>query len=98
MHEWFHARPYTTTDTVHVERNHTCIRNVAFNGKNFDRSTPGQDVMTSHVNNHARASLMKGDTLCHTSYKRFVFKHGEDVSRKPGIVTILLGDHPPGTP
>lgn len=87
----FYTRPYTATDKAHVERNHEYIRRVVFKGESFDRLTQGQvDLMMSHVNSYARASLMRGDAPCRTPYERFAFEYGEDVAGKLGIVPIPL--------
>ena len=87
----FYTRPYTATDKSHVERNHEYIRRVVLKGESFDRLTQGQvDLMMSHVNSYARASLMRGDAPCRTPYERFVFEYGEDVAGKLGIVPIPL--------
>ena len=87
----FYTRPYTATDKAHVERNHEYIRRVVFKGESFDRLTQGQvDLMMSHVNSYARASLTRGDAPCRTPYERFAFEYGEDVAGKLGIVPIPL--------
>lgn len=87
----FYTRPYTATDKSHVERNHEYIRRVVLKGESFDSLTQGQvDLMMSHVNSYARASLMRGDAPCRTPYERFVFEYGEDVAGKLGIVPIPL--------
>ena len=87
----FYTRPYTATDKSHVERNHEYIRRVVLKGESFDRLTQGLvDLMMSHVNSYARASLMRGDAPCRTPYERFVFEYGEDVAGKLGIVPIPL--------
>lgn len=86
------TRPYTATDKAHVERNHEYVRRVAFKGENFDRLTQGQvDLMMSHVNGNARASLMDDDNHpCRTPYERFAFEYGEEIARRLGIVPIPL--------
>ena len=87
----FYTRPYTATDKAHVERNHEYIRRVVIKGESFDRLTQGQvDLMMSHVNSYARASLTRGDAPCRTPYERFAFEYGEDVAGKLGIVPIPL--------
>lgn len=86
------TRPYTATDKAHVERNHEYVRRVAFRGESFDRLTQGQaDLMMSHVNGYARASLMDDDSHpCRTPYERFAFEYGEEIARRLGIVPIPL--------
>ena len=86
------TRPYTATDKAHVERNHEYVRRVAFRGEGFDRLTQGQvDLMMSHVNGYARASLMDDDSHpCRTPYERFAFEYGEEIARRLGIVPIPL--------
>ena len=86
------ARPYTATDKAHVERNHEHVRRVAFRGEGFDRLTQGEvDLMMSHVNGYARASLMDDDGHpCRTPYERFAFEYGEEIARRLGIVPIPL--------
>lgn len=88
----FYTRPYTATDKSHVERNHEYVRRVAFKGESFDRLTQGQvDLMMSHVNGNARASLMDDDSHpCRTPYERFAFEYGEEIARRLGIVPIPL--------
>ena len=87
----FYTRPYTATDKAHAERNHEYIRRVVLKGESFDRLTQGQvDLMMSHVNSYARASLTRGDAPCRTPYERFAFEYGEDVAGKLGIVPIPL--------
>ena len=88
----FYTRPYTATDKAHVERNHEYVRRVVFKGESFDRLTQGQvDLMMSHVNSYARASLMDDDSHpCRTPYERFAFEYGEDVAGRLGIVPIPL--------
>ena len=87
-----YTRPYTATDKAHVERNHEYVRRVAFRGEGFDRLTQGQvDLMMSHVNGYARASLMDDDGHpCRTPYERFAFEYGEEIARRLGIVPIPL--------
>ena len=87
-----YTRPYTATDKAHVERNHEYVRRVAFKGESFDRLTQGQvDLMMSHVNGNARASLMDDDSHpCRTPYERFAFEYGEEIARRLGIVPIPL--------
>ena len=86
------TRPYTATDKAHVERNHEYVRRVAFRGEGFDRLTQGQvDLMMSHVNGYARASLMDDDGHPgRTPYERFAFEYGEEIARRLGIVPIPL--------
>ena len=86
------TRPYTATDKAHVERNHEYVRRVAFKGESFDRLTQGQvDLMMSHVNGYARASLMDDDVHpCRTPYERFAFEYGKEIARRLGIVPIPL--------
>lgn len=86
------TRPYTATDKAHVERNHEYVRRVAFRGEGFDRLTQGQvDLMMSHVNGYARASLMDDDSHpCRTPYEWFAFEYGEEIARRLRIVPIPL--------
>ncbi len=89
----FYTRPYTATDKPLVERNHEYIRRIVFKGESFDGLSQEQvDLMMSHVNSYARASLMKGDAPCRTPYERFVFEFGEKIAEKLGIVQIPLKD------
>ena len=88
----FYARPYTATDKAHVERNHEYIRRIVFKGESFDSLSQTQvDLMMSHVNGNARASLMDDDSHpCRTPYERFAFEYGEEIARRLGIVPIPL--------
>ncbi len=89
----FYTRPYTATDKPLVERNHKYIRRIVFKGESSDGLSQEQvDLMMSHVNSYARASLMKGDAPCRTPYERFVFEFGEKIAEKLGIVQIPLKD------
>ena len=66
---------------------------IVFKGESFDGLSQEQvDLMMSHINSYARASLMKGDAPCRTPYERFVFEFGEEVADKLGIVRIPLKD------
>ena len=87
-----YTRPYTATDKAHVERNHEYVRRVAFKGESFDSLSQGQvDLMMSHVNGYARASLMDDDGHpCRTPYEWFAFEYGEEIARRLGIVPIPL--------
>ena len=86
------TRPYTATDKAHVERNHEYIRRIVFKGESFDSLSQTQvDLMMSHVNGNARASLMDDDSHpCRTPYERFAFEYGEEIARRLGIVPIPL--------
>ncbi len=86
----FYTRPYTATDKSHVERNHEYIRRVVLKGESFDSLSQTQvDLMMSHVNGYARASLMDDDSHpCRTPYERFAFEYGEEIARRLGIVPI----------
>jgi len=80
----FFCDPYQSSQKPHIEKNHTCFRDIVPKGTSFDNFSQSQiDVIFSHVNSVKRKALGGKSAL-----DVFSFWHGLDTARLVNITAI----------
>ena len=80
----FFCDPYQSCQKPHIEKNHTCFRDIVPKGTSFDDFTQQQlNVIFSHVNSVKRKALAGKSSL-----EVFSFWHGLDTAQLLGISPI----------
>jgi len=80
----FFCNPYQSSQKPHIEKNHTCLRDILPKGTSFDDLTQEQlNIVFSHVNSVKRKALGGKSSL-----EVFSFWHGLNVALLLGITDI----------